>query len=60
MMAKCLSLPSVRRIDTNPTYFTRGRSHQQILDKTKELYGGSSVDDLRILDSDGYEYSGDG
>ena len=34
MIAKYLSLPSVRRIDANIIYFTRGRSYQQFLDKT--------------------------
>ena len=60
MIAKYLSLPSVRRIDANTIYFTRGRSHQQILDKTQECHGGSSVDDLRFRNCDACEYTGDG
>ena len=59
IMAKYLSLPSVRRMNANIIYFTRGRSHQQILGKTKERYGGSSVDNLRFLNYDAYENSGD-
>ena len=55
-IAKYLSLPSLRRIDAKTTYFTRGRSYQQILDKTKER---SFVDDVWFLKCDAYERSGD-
>ena len=59
MIAKYLSLPIVRRLDAKTIYFTCGRSHQQILNKTKGRDGGSSVDNLRFLNLDAYEYSGD-
>ena len=61
MIAKFLSLPSVRRIDANTLYLL----HAQIQPSanpcnTKERHSGSSVDDLPFLDCDAYEYSGDG
>ena len=60
LVAKYWSLSSVRRIDANNIYFTRGRSHQQIFDKTEERHGGSPVDDPRCPNCDALEYNGDG
>ena len=59
IVAKYLSLPSLRRIKAKKIYSAPRCDHQQYLDKTQDQYGGSSVDDLHFLGCDAYGPDGD-
>ncbi|CAD6591953.1 MAG: hypothetical protein ASARMPRED_005878 [Alectoria sarmentosa] len=59
IVARYLSLPSLRRLQAKKIYFALGCDHQQYLNKTREQHGGSSVDDLRFLGCDAYGTDGD-
>lgn len=59
IVARYLSLPSLRRLQAKKIYFAPGCVHQQYPNKTQEQYGGSSIDDLRFLGCDAYGPDGD-
>ena len=60
ILARCLSLPSLRKMQAKTISSAPGCSHQESLDKTQEQQGGSSVDDLHFLDYNECGPGGDG
>ena len=54
MVARYMFLPNLRRVHATGVLFGPGSDPRQSLDKIKEQYGGSFVDDLRFLKSKVY------